>query len=65
MRGVGLNNQSSLVRIQIIYYILMRTFNQPYSEIKKIPLNNILFLINYEEAIQDYIKQQIDKQRNK
>ena len=65
MRGVGLNNQSSLVRIQIIYYILMRTLHQPYSEIKKIPLSDVFFLINYEEAIQDYIKQEIDKRRNK
>jgi len=43
----------------------MRTLNQPYSEIKKIPLNDALFFINYENAIQDYIKQEIDKQRKR
>ena len=62
---MGVGNISGLMNIQMIYYILMRTLNQPYSEIKKIPLNDVLFLINYEEAIQDYIKQEIDKRRNK
>lgn len=61
MRGVGVGHQSGLVGIQMIYYILMRTFNQPYSEIKKIPLNDALFFINYENAIQDYIKQEMKK----
>ena len=65
MRGVGVGHQSGLFRIQMIYYILMKTLNQPYSEIKKIPLNDALFLINYEIAIRDYIKQEIDKQRKR
>ncbi len=39
----------------------MRTLNQPYSEIKNIPLNDALFFINYENAIQDYIQQEMKK----
>ncbi|KKN42532.1 hypothetical protein LCGC14_0712180 [marine sediment metagenome] len=61
MRGAGVGHLSGLVNIQMIYYILMRTLNQPYSEIKNIPLNDALFFINYENAIQDYIQQEMKK----
>lgn len=41
----------------MLYYILMKSFNQPYSEIKDIPIKDVLFFVNYDSAMQDYINQ--------
>jgi len=65
VRGVGVAKHSKEIGVCMLRYILMRTFNQPYSEVSNIPLGDAFFFINYEEAIQGYIKQEIIRQRKK
>lgn len=65
MRGVGVAKNTEKFGTSLLRYKLMKIFNQPYSELKKIPYRDVLFFINYENAIQDYIEQERDKQRKK
>lgn len=48
-----------------MYRILMKVYHQPYSELKNIPYRDALFLIHSEAAEQDYMKQEMDKVKNK
>lgn len=41
----------------------MKDFNQPYSEIKNIPLSDALFIIYYQNAKDAYIQQKIEQSK--
>ena len=42
---------------------MMMVYHQPYSEIKKIPYNELLFFIEYHNAKSKYEKQLIEKRK--
>ncbi len=65
MRGVGVLKHTTFVGNRMLYYILMKTFNQSYSEAKKIPLRDVLFFIHYENAMQQYRSQKREQEMNK
>lgn len=45
--------------------ILMARYNQPYSEIKDMPLRTILFMLRLAEAEDFYQKKEMEKMKNK
>lgn len=44
---------------------LMARYNQPYSEIRKMPMKKILFYLALGEAEDIYTQQQMEKQQSK
>lgn len=62
MRNTSVQEHIEDIGFKGIYPTLMKVYNQQYSEIKKIPLDVSLYLIQFNISLNEYIAQEQERQ---